>query len=384
MSAPAMLYRPSLVLCFVASLMARTAAATAAEPPFEVSGSTAALWPERVAAVYPDGTLGPWIDYAPPAEPSPAAAGLAPIWDSYELNPRFWNTRDNVPHEFYDVPRGSDRYCFGRGFSNRLFWCDPGRPGCERLISCANANGGDLADAAPARATVLSFLWGVRGPAKPLKIEFQIYDTYDGGGCSQPGAGRVSGLVAQFVAPPPGDYRTTLDLVRYGLELDVPDTGRIGIHMMLWEDRDRRVPSDRAYPILWFTKTEWREVMGLDDEQGYSDGHGNKDCVLDPGPNECVAGEPACSNGDGPVGPAVLLLGEGEPDRCIYSLKADSKPRQGCRTCPRKGDRFITDASCETKFDCPMSNVIRSIPCPEGPGSCKKLKGQRADCGTLP
>jgi len=344
---------------------------------------TTPLWPQKIAIVYPDGTQGPWIDYVPPAT-GVAGGDFAPIWDSYELNPRFWNTGDNVPHEFYDLPPGSGNYCFGKGFPNRLYWCDPKQPGCEYLPSCVTANGGDLAANAPDQATVLSFLWGILGNGKQLQVEIQLYDTYDGTGCSNPGSNLVSGLVAHFIPVPAGNYRITLDLVRHGLELDIPDTGRVGIWMTMWEDRDKGIHSDQAWPLIWPTKTDWHDVMGLDDLLGFSDAHGNNNCVLEGG-NECVEGEVVCPNGDNVVGPALLLLGEAEPGACIYRLKKNSKPKKGCQSCPKKGDLHESELECSDKFDCPMKFKVKKIECPGGgPGFCKKLKGKRDRCGQLP
>ncbi len=355
-----------------------------------MQGATTPLWPEKIAAVHADGRVGPWIDYRPP-ETRPTrgsdatGARFAPIWDSYELDPRRWNEKDNVPREFYDVPPGSGKFCIGKGNPNRLFWCDPQRESCETLPSCISANGGNLAQDAPHEADVISFLWGVLGTGKKLRVEIQLFDTYDATQCSDPGSNLVSGLLVRFVPPPKGFYRTTIDLARYGLQMKIPDSGRVGIKMIMWEDQPKGIPSDQAFPLLWPTKTDWQAVMGLDDVRGFSDAHGDNDCELDIKGDECVEGKPVCPNGDGPVGPAVLLLGQGKPGACIYKLKRDSKPRRGCQTCPRKGDLFATEIACDTKFDCPVKETIKKIDCPQGErGFCKKLKGKRDGCGRLP
>ena len=77
----------------------------------------------------------------------------------------------------------------------------------------------------------------------------------------------------------------------------------------------------------------------------------------------------------------VLFLDGAQGDACQYKLKKDSRPKGGCKTCPRKGDTVASEQNCEKKRDCDK-NLKGKIPCPDGErGSCKKIKGKRTRCG---
>ncbi len=67
---------------------------------------------------------------------------------------------------------------------------------------------------------------------------------------------------------------------------------------------------------------------------------------------------------------------------CIYSIKKNTKAKKGCAVCPRKGDAYETEATCEDVGDCPKKISVKQIPCPDGGrGFCKKLKAKKAtDC----
>ncbi|RJP36946.1 MAG: hypothetical protein C4547_06510 [Phycisphaerales bacterium] len=337
------------------------------------------LQPDQIAPILPDGSLGPWRDFVA-SDAQTGGEPLAAVWDSYELDPRDYNRRSNLPREYYDVPPGSGKFCL-EDPGSRLFWCDPEKQGCQRLPSCVSTTGGLIARDAPDRVFVTSFAWGVVGAPERLQIEFQYFDTYDATDCDDPGSNMIGGFVGNFLDPPPGDYITTVDMFLNGTDFDTPDTGRIGIKMTMWVDRRNGVHSERAFPLLWITKSDWADKMGQADENGFSDGHGDKNCEVGDNPDECVRGEPVCPNGDAPVGPAVLLLGEGEFGNCQYALKSDAKAKKGCATCPKKGDVYDTADECVDKFDCRVKLKVKRIDCPGGgDGFCKAIKGKRLDC----
>jgi hypothetical protein len=245
------------------------------------------------------------------------------------------------------------------------------------------ANGGNLAANPPPEAQVMTLLWGASGDPAPLEIEITFFGIY--AACNDPGSGDpVSGVVLGFDPPNAGFYRTTVDLLGEGIPMLIPDTGRIGIQFKFWEDRENEVVSTRADVGLWFTKTGYEPEMGKDDPSGFSDHHGNpqNDCVL--GPSDCVRSSSVCPpTGDNIVGPAVLLLGEGVGDTCIYKASKAAKAKGGCETCPQKNDRFSSGVECQGPNNCTAKVKGLTIDCPGGgEGSCTKVKGKRLDCGT--
>ncbi len=373
------MHRSYGILIACASLLVIGSVDASARAPAVGTAAPVSLQPEKVARVFPDGTRGPWQDVTG-GDVRTGDEPFAAIWDSFELDPRNYNRQANIPDEYYDVPPGSGQYCLELPGS-RLFWCDPNQQGCQPLPSCVSATGGDLAADPPDRAMIVSYLWGALGNGDRLQVELQFFDTYDGDDCSDAGSNMIGGLVSYFLPPARGQYHTTVDLSRFGLDFDTPQTGRIGIRMIMWTDRDNGLHSDQAYPLLWLTKSDWAHAMGQTDENGFSDAHGDGNCELDGNPDECVRGEPACPNGDSPVGPAVLLLGEGEFGNCQYTLKRDAKAKKRCTGCPEKGDVFDTSDQCVDKFDCRVKLSVKRIDCPDGgAGFCKSIKGKRLDC----
>lgn len=235
---------------------------------------------------------------------------------------------------------------------------------------------------APDEAWELTLVWGVEGDEKPLEIEILIFDTYDGTGCSDSGSNLVSGVILGFDPPVEGFYRTTVDLKGQGLEMEMPDTGRIGIRSIHWKDRDARIYSSRTSLGLWYGKSGWEEVIGRPDKKGFNDAE-DPNCRLDP--NDCYTRESVCPGNEyGPISQAIQLLGEGRTT-CLYKLKKDAKPKRGCESCPKKDDLFSNDRDCRNGCHCAKKAKVKKVDCPEGgPGVCKKLKGKRDSCGRLP
>lgn len=63
--------------------------------------------------------------------------------------------------------------------------------------------------------------------------------------------------------------------------------------------------------------------------------------------------------------------------RCNYVIKK-SKAGGGCEACPRRGDNFTSEQTCEEIEDC-RKKVKTTLNCPSGPGTCK-IKGKRDSC----
>ncbi|RJP33673.1 MAG: hypothetical protein C4547_11920 [Phycisphaerales bacterium] len=67
---------------------------------------------------------------------------------------------------------------------------------------------------------------------------------------------------------------------------------------------------------------------------------------------------------------------------CQYKLKKNSKAKKGCGSCPRKGDLFASETSCEDVKDCKKKISLKQVACPDGgQGFCKKIKGKLDSCG---
>lgn len=62
---------------------------------------------------------------------------------------------------------------------------------------------------------------------------------------------------------------------------------------------------------------------------------------------------------------------------CVYEI-TKSKGKQGCRTCPNRGDRIETQTPCEEVEEC-RKKIKTTIECLEGPGICK-IKAKRTSC----
>ncbi|RJP31738.1 MAG: hypothetical protein C4547_15180 [Phycisphaerales bacterium] len=64
---------------------------------------------------------------------------------------------------------------------------------------------------------------------------------------------------------------------------------------------------------------------------------------------------------------------------CRYRLKKDAKAKGGCQSCPLQGDVIASEDPCQSKEDCPKK-FKANFACPDGPGTCKKVKGKRVGC----
>ncbi len=367
--------RQRILVCAVTIVSFACASRAAAQGQTTGRAQPGPLQPNRVAAVFPDGTLGPWHDINE-GEPLPGMP-LDAVWDSLERDPQRYNRLTNEPQEYFDVPPGSGKYCVGWRSSDRLFWCDPKQPGCQPLPNCISATGGQVAKRSPDRVLVASFLWGALRTGRPVQVEIRVFDSYDGGACAKPGSNLLGGFVADFGAPQSGWNATTIDLERFGIDFDAPRTGRIGIQVIMWEDRAGVRHSDQAWPLLWVTKSERSDYMGRADKFGFSSAHGAGDCKMESA--ACVQGESVCPDGERPVGPAVVLLGAGEYGNCQY-IARKVKHKRGCTACPNQGEPITTQQSCGRDTDCPKKAKFKRLEClGGGPGHCY-AKGPRLGC----
>lgn len=263
--------------------------------------------PTHVARVYADGSRGAWRVYRP--GPGGATTGFFAIWDSLETDPANWNTRDLRACEYYPVPRDSDpaTYCFGKCSGQRIF------PGFK---SALYATGGDVRTGFEGEtATVMSFLWRVNNERRdpvPLELMIVIYDDYDGNECSDPGSNLVSGVVLRFNPPDDGFYRTTIDLVGNGVELETPTDGTFGLQMLMYKDQQKREIHPGAGAVLWMAKSEWPDAMGRQHANGFSD-HVNPNGKLEA--DDCYSGV-RLECGEDALSPVIILLGGATSGNC--------------------------------------------------------------------
>ncbi len=71
-------------------------------------------------------------------------------------------------------------------------------------------------------------------------------------------------------------------------------------------------------------------------------------------------------------------------DTCSYTVKKNSKGKQGCNACPAKDDLFDTGDSCDDNNPCGKKFKVKNLACPDGGvGFCKKIVGVKKSgvCG---
>jgi len=79
-----------------------------------------------------------------------------------------------------------------------------------------------------------------------------------------------------------------------------------------------------------------------------------------------------------------ISLKQASTDTCSYTVKKDSKGKQGCGVCPAKGDSYDTGVSCDDNNPCAKKFKVKNLACPDGgPGFCKKIIGVKKSgvCG---
>ncbi len=65
---------------------------------------------------------------------------------------------------------------------------------------------------------------------------------------------------------------------------------------------------------------------------------------------------------------------------CHYRVKRGGRSKDGCRECPQKGETIDSGIPCGDVGACPPKSKWNRLPCPNGDGQCRKVKGKRPRC----